>query len=512
MVLFFAPNLALPPVTAVVQQAQTMEHKGLSIRYDQPATFDAETNTITFTGSVEAQYDLTIVRSDRLTLNYSDSTGVAEGGVVLTDPEAYMTTDRLVFDWKKRTGTATNVYVRAGNVRLWAEKLEIEPTQWTLTEAKGTLSRRINPNYKIESRTVRIYPGRYAIAEKVGFHFFGWSFGRAQEMRFDLDPRIEGFNLPSIANKKGVGLGVSWGSSFLLSENVALGANYGSFPHRLPTVGLDLTYMRVDPEKTFKQVKPADDLKEQFGDGWFDNVAVKSPLAEANSVSHPRIVYSIASKWNTSTFARPEISNDVSKPAEAIVETGGSVAGFGLRMNARVQSIRDRASSPFVTRGVVRGTLLTPVVSLGKSLGLQARLDAVAMRSEANSFGWARGLVSVLWSPINGITLGAGYSDSRTTGTPDFLLDRLLYESAYHLRADYSRGPYTFRYLIKYVPQTGALLDSEYEIALVAESLQPFITYRKNPSDFRIGIRFRIDDFVGRLQRRSVKREIDRPF
>jgi hypothetical protein len=513
--LFFLPPTLPPALPLAAQeqqpQRQKMSFEGLDVEF-MGMTVDPETGTYTFTGFVTAKYDLTVVSAQELVVDAKNKKGVASGGVELRDPEAFLRTDRLDFDWGAKTGNASNVYVQAGNMRVRAETLEITPEEWRMDRAKATLSRKNNPDYEIIASKVRIYPGRYGIAQGVKLDLFGLTLGTVPEMRFDLDPRIEGFNLPAFAERKGVGFGVSWNSSFLLNDNAVLGGTWGSFPHRFPGYGLNVIWMDADPDKTFRQLKPQDDLKEQTGDGWFDNIAIKSPRMEANSIGGARLLYMAASKWNTSTVARPELLNDVSKAYELVAESAGTTAGFGMRANVRIQSIRHDAHSPFVNRFESMLAALSPVWYLTGNFGFQVRADLFNTFSENTEFGWVRGQASLLYSPMEGIMLGAAYSDSHTYGTPDFEFDRRLYDKAVHGRLDYNRGPYTFRYLLKLDPSTGRIFDTEYEIALVAEGFQPFVVYRQFPSDFRIGVRFRIDDFVGRLQRRRVERTIDRPF
>ncbi|MCH8980057.1 MAG: LPS-assembly protein LptD, partial [Armatimonadetes bacterium] len=282
---------------AAVQQ-QVQEFGDLQIKFTEPAEFNVKEGTATFTGAVEAKYGLTVITSRSLVIDYVNGKGTAMGGVELRDPEGFLTTDRLEFDWQARTGRAENVFVQVGNVRLRADTLTIGPDLWLLEGATATLSRRKSPKYEIVAERVRIHPGRYAVAEHVGMRLFGSKLGWLPEVRFDLDPRIEGFNLPSFAEKKGVGFGVSWNSSFLLNDHVALGAVWNTFPQRAPVYGLELIYMTSDPDKTFRRVKPHSDLGEHFGDGWFDNVAVKSPLREAAAIGSPRVTYAVATEWS----------------------------------------------------------------------------------------------------------------------------------------------------------------------------------------------------------------------
>jgi hypothetical protein len=233
---------------------------------------------------------------------------------------------------------------------------------------------------------------------------------------------------------------------------------------------------------------------------------------EANAIGGERLLYMAATRWNTSTSARPELLNDVTKAFEFVVESAGTVSGFALRANSRVQSIRRDTRSPFVDRLESQFAALTPMWYLSENLGVQVRADLFTTYSENTEFGWLRGQVGLLYSPIAGVTMGVAFSDSHEFGTPDFGFDRRLYDSAFHGRIDYARGPYTVRYLVKVDPKSGQFFDTEYELALVAEGFQPFVVYRQFPSDFRIGVRFRLDDFIGRLQRRRVERDFQRPF
>ncbi len=512
MLFFLAPLPGLNPAMVQEQARQSQQYGGLQVTYERQVEIDTEAGTVVFQGAVRAQYDQTVVSSETLVLDYKNNVGTASGGVVLTDPEAYLSTDELVFNWKDKTGSAKNVYVQVGNMRIRGETLSITPQEWRIDRARATLSRKKNPQYEIRAKVVRIHPGEYGIAKRVSLDLFGLDIGTAPEMRFDLDPRIDGFNLPSIAEKKGVGLGVSWASGFLLNDNTVLGATWGSFPQRLPNYGVSVILMNADPDKTFRQLKPMDDLKEQTGDGWFDNVSVAGPLNETAAIGSPRLLYMVASKWNTSTVARPELLNDVSKAYEGVVESSGNLNGFNVRMVSRLQSIRESSTTPFVERFASHLTVQSPMLYLSQRIGLQARADVFGTVSENTSFSWARGQLGLLWSPTQGITLGVAYSDSKTFGSPDFGFDRRLYETAVHARLDYVRGPYTFRYLVKYDPRTSQIFDREWEVALVMEAFEPFAVFREFPSDYRVGVRFRIDDFRGRLQRRNQARTIDRPF
>lgn len=493
-------------------QQQTRRIGNLVITYDPGFEADLVNEIWTFSGIVTVTYDQTRITCQKLTLDLKSFTGVAEGGVELYDPEAYLSTDVLEFNWQEKTGYATNVFIQMGNMRIVADTLEIAPDVWRLEKAQATLSRQDRPKYEIVAERVRIYPGKYGIAQHVALRLFGSTLGWVPEMRFDLDPRIQGFQLPAFAEKKGVGFGVSWSSSFFLNSDFLLAGVWNSFPHRAPGYSLQLTYLKADPDKVFRKIEPRSDLDERFRDSWFDNVAIRLPSSERRSISAPRVTYSIQTKWNQSTFARPLISNTVSKELELSMESAGMFAGNGARINARAQRIRGDSNMPFVDRFALNLTTQTPSLMLSENLGVHVRADVFGTYSADTEFGWLRGQVAMIWNPNENWRLGIGYSNAKEFGKPDFQFDRLFYKDAVHARADFNSGPYTLRYMVKYDPVTSEIFDNEYEIALVAESFEPFIIFRKSPSDFRMGIRFKIDTFRNRLKRRSTDRRAKPEF
>ena len=108
-------------------QQQTQRFGNLEISYDPSAIIDLANEVWTFSGSVKIKYDQTEITCQKLTLDLKRFHGLAEGGVELHDPEAYLSTEMLEFNWQDKTGRATNVFVQMGNMRIVAETLEIAP-------------------------------------------------------------------------------------------------------------------------------------------------------------------------------------------------------------------------------------------------------------------------------------------------------------------------------------------------------------------------------------------------
>ncbi|MDI9641430.1 hypothetical protein QPK87_07145 [Kamptonema cortianum] len=472
---------------------------------------NAETGEITFLGGVTAYYGETILTCDRLIANRLEKKLIVDGDLQITDPVGLISANHLVASWDEsnKSGQAKNVTVQVGYVQIKAELLDLPASAqevWILHNAVFTLEDLSSRGTKITAKKVRIHPGRYGIAERVIFQPFDYPIGPFPQLRFNLDRRVSGFKMPNLTNRRGVGFGFSWDSSILLDEQSSVSAAWNAFPSQAPAYKLQYTRSWLNDQTNPAAVAPRDDLAERAANGFFNNISVDSPEDEVEDYFRARRSLSLGTVWNSQTVARPIDSQDVSKLAELAYESGTQVGGIGTLLTMRLQRIRPNAQSPWIDRGLAEFGAITPVWYISPSVGTYARFDSLFSLSEQTSFSFLRGQLNIFSRPSPGFTVGASYVIATQSGTPDFSFDPLGFKNGIHLRADYVRGPYTLRYLAKYDFGSRSFYDREWEIALTAGSLEPFVARREYPSDFRLGIRFRINDFTDQLQKRNHRR------
>jgi hypothetical protein len=466
---------------------------------------DWETGQTLFGGGVEATYGPTVVRCERLIIDSKGSKGRAIGQVVLTDPEGRLEARDLEFDWLAKTGSATGVLVQIGTVRIETESISVEPETWTLGRSTGFLARASRPPVAFQARSVTLRPGRHGVARQVYLLAYGARLGPVASVPFSLRKRVKGIGLPSVANRKGAGLGVSWDGQLPLGDHGSLSAFWNTFPKRPNAFGAELAYSPLDPESG-TLIVPGSELSERAGDGWFNNVAVRSPCQESSDLKASRASFSLGSVWNQGAIARRSAVQTVSKALDLSAEFGGFRLGWGGKGLFKFQSVRDSSQAPFLSRALAQFTLKPPDMTLGRGLRAVARCDVFGTFSERGQFGWARLETGVVFGPQGPWTLGAAWVVGRSSGAPDFSFDRLYSERAVHLRADWVSGPYTARYLAKYDFDRMLWYDREYEIAVVANVFEPYVLVRDFPSDTRFGIRFRLDGLGDKLKERNRSR------
>lgn len=505
------PGPLLKPIVAATplslqqsaRRAQDVDG-GLHVTFDD-SVYNAETHETTFTGNVKATYGQSTVSAESLSINSEKHTGVASGGVALTDPEGHATAESFEFNWVDKTGTLSGVVLQAVNIHLEAGKLEVQPGQWELTDASLSLSRVGKAPVYFDARSATVYPGKYGIARHVTFHVYGTKIGPIPRLTFSLRKRLKGLGLPSVTNRKGLGVGVSWETNFAAGDHGVISSFWESFPKREPGMGIQYGYSPLG-EDSPTRIAPRSDLNERFADGWFNNVSVRTVEEEWDEISSKRSSYAIGTFWNQSTTARPVDSDNVSKSFDLVQEMGGLIHGVGTYGSLRLQSLRDSSAASFVTRATLNSSLIAHPVSVAKGLDGHLRLDTFSSLSENGAYSWGRVETGLIYRPAKGLTFGLGYALGSGVGRPDFSFDGLVAGQSFMARADYMVGPFTFRFLDKYNIDTKQWYDREYEIALVAREFEPYIIYRQFPSETRIGIRFRIDNLRDRLTRRSQDR------
>lgn len=495
------PEVALKQVT----QTQTARLAGgLTVTFESSET-DLESGETTFMGDVTALYGETLLRTRNLVVNERTKKGRASSGVKLTDPEGHVTADVVEFDWDKKSGHAERVVIQADNAHVESRSLDIVEGVWNLTDATGTLTRTGDAPVKFEAKSVTIQPGKGGVARKVYVRVFGKRIGPIASLSFNLNKRVKGLGLPSITNRKGKGVGVSWDSAFAIGDHGALSGFWESFPKREPSFGVQYSFSPLSPDAS-SLISPQSDLDERMVDGWFDNISTRNPDEETESLRAERRSMSVGSLWNLGTTARPTDGENISKRFEMVFEQGGAHKEFGYLTDVRIQSLRGRASSPFVERLVAEGTLSPKRLQVADRVWTHTRADVFATASKNGTFAWGRAEVGLIYRPNKSMALGLAYGVGSGTGRPDFEFDGLIRPRSVLARADFQFGPYTAHYLAKYDTANHVWYDREYELALVMRQFEPFVSYRQFPSETRIGVRFRLDNLRDRLTRKKQNR------
>ncbi len=467
---------------------------------------------VTYTDGVAAKYGPTVVFADRLEIHHADSAkfAIAKGNVRLEDPEGRIEAESLTLWYGPSRGpdgqlaVADRVKVEIGGMTGFAESAVIKPDRWEFLNVEATNCKRPIPLFLLKSRRVVIQPGKSGTLYRPRLQILGADLGNLPNRHFSLDRRNPGLQLPAVSFKRGAGLGISWASGFLLDDQSILTADFSSFPKDYPSYSATYAHSFLPTDISNTKIVARSDLLERFSWSYFDNIRVGSITSTRSFTNKLRNSATVQSVWNTGSSAR-ERSEDFSKAIDIAYERSGPVGQLGINWQVRAQSIR-RSDEDFIERGVASVTVQAPSISLGRGLETDVRTDFYGVGSENGGFGWARAHAGLIYQPIPQWRVGAAFIHAAEGGKADFVADRLVSKRAAHIRTDFDLGPTKISYLAKFDFDKGSWYDQEYMISQVVGCLEPFLIRRQFPNDYALGVRFRLDDFLGLLERRKQVR------
>lgn len=470
--------------------------------------YETATDTVLYTNGVTAIYGPTTIKAESLSINHAKGIMFAKGSVNLYDPDGTLEAEDLELHWKETpwTATAHGIVAEIAGATLKAESADLNPTKWVLTNVYGTSCHRQPPLYSVFLPKLTVIPGRRGRAERPKIFLFGKQIFTLPSQSFNLDPRVQGFRIPSVGYRKDEGLGVNWDSGFLLTENTSIAAAAGSFKKSLPTYSASVSRSWIPSDSTRALMTPRSDLAERFSFGYMESIEVPRLESERAVLRDRRNGVSIGTTWNQGTG---DLNGTwfFSKPIDLTYERGGPIGDWSFMSQTRVQQIKEKTSST-VNRAVLLGSVGTPIWPLGRNLLAMGRTDVGGFAGN-QSFGWVRSSMSVVARPHKVLTLGAALVGEREFGVPDFAIDRPIDRNGMHLRADFNFGATRFSYLTKYDTHLH-WYDREYSVSQVIGCLEAYTQYRKVPNNYRFGVKLRIDQFIDLMTRREFKRS-DRP-
>jgi hypothetical protein len=490
---------------------------GIEIR--QPVTIrgergitDLETGKTTYDGNVTVIYEPTQIRADHVEYWEKERRGVAEGNVLLTDPEGTIKARRIALNWTDNSAEAEDVEARVGGFYLKARSASLPArrpdgtTVWTFEGVEFTNCQRDEPSYLVQAEKLVVTLGKGATATKVTLMLLGKKVGTLPRYTFSLDRMNKGIGFPVITRSRDGKFGATWDSGLLLGKNFALDYSLNVFQKRYPTGRLSLTRSFLKGSSGFP-IAPIDEFGERFAYGYLEGVRIPSLDWEESLFRAKRNAVAVATTWNSTPVTRRE-NQLFNKPVELAYELGTSLGrGWNGLFLLKAESI-EPVGGDAQTRGTLAAGFMSPRFKLGPKVFGLARVETEQFVGKT-TYGWARGSMTLLYQANDNLRFGLGYVNSLDYGTPQFVIDPLAFGHSLHARMDAELGPRRLSVLFKYDMDRRRRFDFEFRFSQVIGCLDIFVQNRDFPRSFQIGVRLRGQDFIERLRGRTVKREKD---
>jgi len=470
-----------------------------SLRVSAPIQrYEVSTGLAVYEGGVRAEGEGLVLTASRLTVQDTPEATRAEasGDVVVDDGEALLQADRFVWDWRRRTGRGERVRLTVGKSVLQADSVEVDGGVWTLCRVVVTPCAQGRAPYSFRSEKVVVERGRRAKLQRAEFAVFGSRIVGLPSYRLALSPGEAELRMPRFGlTEEGVA-SATWDQAFPLSRSSGLSLGTSLEDGRRPGYEARLGWSGLGELPP----RPYGDLGNRFPYGFFDQLTVSSPEQERSLMGTRRAATYLATQWSVRPSGRAG-DPDLNKPIEAIAEVGGPMGPWAGWIQLRGQRI-ERVDGPGVSRIALQGSLAAPRVSLGGRASWVNRFD-VGGYAGGREMAWAQAQTGLIYSPTKGLDLGVAWVEGGQVGHEDFAFDRLYSSSALHLRLDWHGGPTKLALLGKYDWDRRSWYDYGFQLRQVAGCVEPFVSWRKFPDDFTIGVNLRLDDLTDWIRRRS---------
>lgn len=486
-------------------QKKVIQYPGLTIEAME-ITENLETGLVRASGGVVATFGETKLTANELVIDQLKESFTATGDVVMHDPEGELSAQSFTYGWTSATGSGDDVKLRVGTVSISGGHMAVKPgatpeKRIYQIENASLMLTDLGSSNGLTAERLTIYPGERAVAERVTFNVLNVPIGPISTYTFNLDERVSGFNLPEITNRRGLGLGITINGSFLIDKQNAFAYSMGVFPSAYPSWEGRVIRSFLPSDEDPSQISPRSDLGERAERSYLSDVRVNSLEEEYNYLRSPKDRISIATAFNVQTYGREPEAKQVSKAFEVTYERGNKYGAFGYLATLDFHRIRPDGQSGWTDRLYGIFTVGGPKVEISPGLFFTSRADMIGTLSEDNAFAIARAEAGLVAKIGDSLTIGGAYVLAEEMGQPDFDFDQLGYGNALHGRIDLRFEGLKLSVLTKYNLRTHDWFDTEYELAYAMGSFEPFLVRREFPSDFRIGVRLRLDSFRSLLDR-----------
>lgn len=471
---------------------------------------DFERQTLILEGDVQVAYGPSTIRADRVEIfdAPTEQRAVAEGNVSLTDPDATFSAQRLTLSWRedRRGAELTQVRASVRGASFTADRASLQPELWQFVNVDGTTCGERVPLYRIKSPLVTMVPGRSGRVTRPTLFLFNRRILTLPSQPINLDKRVDGIGLPSLSYRPDSGLGVSWNPTILVNEQTAIGVNGAFFRSALPSYGARWSRSTVSFTESQQQIVPRDDLGERFNVSYFDTVEIARPQDEYRFLGDKRRTFGVQTQWNAASALDPSPTR-YSKPLEVAYEISGRNPWGATYSSVRSGGLQTSTKRVVRTSGQVSHAFRPWAIR--ENLVAYSRLDAYGTVG-GQPFAWLRGTVGVAYQPIPEVLLGTALVAGDSTGRADFLFDELPDRFNLNLRADFLLGRTRIQLLTKRALIPGRFsgwFDTQFAIGQVVGCAEVFVLSKREPRDYRFGVKLRLDQFVDLLQQRNFERQ-----
>lgn len=164
-----------PAVSLAASSTRILTKTGGSVFVTAASMFgDSEAQTVELVGDVHMTFDGQTLRCDRAKMNKNTGMILAEGGLIIASPSAYVEGTRAELSYETNTGIIYNGFVKTGQVLLEGEVIrKVGPVDYQAERASYTACTTCPPAWKFSGSNINAEIGGYAYIKSSWFYLGG---------------------------------------------------------------------------------------------------------------------------------------------------------------------------------------------------------------------------------------------------------------------------------------------------------------------------------------------------
>ncbi|MCC6445574.1 MAG: LPS-assembly protein LptD [Armatimonadetes bacterium] len=397
-----------------------------------------ESNRVRSIGNVRITYKNTALTADEVETDIQERTVEAKGKIVLSEPERTLRTDRLVYRFGERAGTAGNVTAQVDAFYFEGRRIDLAADTLRLENGSLTSCSLPSPHYRITARSITVDREKRVRARHIAFYLGKTRLFVWPALAMSFDRKGSGGVSPKVAYSRlaGPSAGLAWS---LPESPRTKGEAYLGLSARRGPVGQG----RFERKGKFP-LRLNVSLREE------------PPYTQARDVLLDRL---------------PEV--EVGFPEARLAK------GF-LTLTPAVSAgyYRERPSLSRTTRLQAQAALLGPQLG-GSAFRTRPELQAIAARYGS---GDRYSVVGLGWQSdylLRGEpAFGLGYFKRAASGTTPFLFDRIDLAEELQTRLALGGAPNRLNLLVQYDLRHGGVYNVEFALNWRYHCLEPRLTWK----------------------------------
>ena len=441
------------------------------------------------TGGVSMEFQGRSLQGERFLLDTAEARARSDAPFRLTTEVGVLSGQRVDYLYEQQRGRFEGVQAQVLGIYLNAALLEGDLDNFVAREVVVSTCDPLRPPIRVQARSVRLIEGARLTLRNARLFLYGQPILLLPQLTVRVRETAEIVSLPSPVYSAETGWGARLRLEIPVGERALVQASLIRYLQAIPetrvVVGAALS--------AGEPIVGEPELRLRFEQSALSNLREQLERAPPPHGLTLRAEYAA----DIRPLLAPRAGMRISKREIGLLAPLRLRNGYGeasLRYGWLSERI-DNQRTPTRERTSVESDWFQPLARMG-DVTLRMHLWAsYAHYSGAGNSQWLRSQIELLWEPHPTLSILMGYARATTRGNSPFLTEQLRARHELSFRAEYQHGNLRLGTLLKYDLEQHDLYDVQLLLGWRDRCLEPYLFWRRSPSNLLIGVNLTAREF-----------------